>query len=73
MAKNKPPLVRRFKRVIICHQQTKFGEPIEVWPSQKVGVKGQSIVIFAKIENVRDSFLFFLRLSKSFLDETLLS
>ena len=73
MTKNEFPLVRRFKRAIICPQQTKIGEDIEVWPSPKVGVNGQIIVIFVKIDIFEIVSIYFLRPPKRFLDETFLS
>ena len=51
MGKNDSRLVRQFQRAIVCPQRTKTGEGIEVWPSPKVAVPGQIIVIFTKIEN----------------------
>ena len=44
-------LLRQFQRAIVCHQQIKIGEDIELWPSPKVAVPGRIVVIFAKIEN----------------------
>ena len=61
MAENELPLVRQFQWPIICYQRTKIGEAIEVWPSPKVGVSGQSIVIIAKTELFEIVFIYFLR------------
>ena len=52
MAKNKFPLVPRFQCTIVCHQQTNIDGAREDWPDQNLGVFGQIIVIFAKIENL---------------------
>ena len=73
MAKNKLPLARPFQHAIICPQQTEIGEDIEVWPSPKVGVNGQIIVIFVKIDIFEIVSIYFLRPPKRFLDETFLS
>ena len=40
MANNELPLMRRFQRAIVCPQQTKIGEDIEIRPSPKVSVNG---------------------------------
>ena len=59
MAKKELPLVIRFQHAIICHQRIKIGKAVEVWSRPKVGVNGQIIVIFAKIENFRDIIYLF--------------